>query len=422
MGSLAADLPKVLLPVGGKPVLQHQLELSAKAGITEVTIFAGHLAENIQAFVGDGSQFGLRVRVSVETEPLGNAGALLRQLDSLPAHFCLIYGDVMHAVDLQRLAGQHFYQRADFTLMVHPNDHPHDSDLLELDTSGRVTAIHACPHPQNKLLSNLVNAGIYMIRRDALRHWGGINENQDFTKDVICDLIANGGRVFGYRSYEYARDMGTPDRLQQVERDWQAGRICVTDSCRPAVFLDRDGTLNVERGFLSNHEDLKLIEGVPDALRNLRIAGFRLVVLSNQPVIARGEADEEDVAAINQRLEWELGKNGAYLDAIYFCPHHPDNGFAGERKELKIACDCRKPGTGLLERACAEIPIDVSISWMIGDQTRDIEMARRAGLRSILVKTGAGGQDSRFDAKADYIASDMTDAASFILRHAGAAV
>lgn len=421
LAAVAGDLPKVLAPIGGKPVLQHQLELAATTGISDVTIFAGYLADQIEAFVGDGSRFGLRVGVSVEQEPLGNAGAVLQSLDTLPEAFFVIYGDLMLAVDFQRMAQYHLEREADFTMMVHPNDHPHDSDLLEADEDGWVTAIHACPHPADQFFSNLVNAAIYVVRREALRPWATVTGKQDFTKDVMVGLVANGSRVLAYRSREYAKDMGTPDRLQRVEADWQAGKIRLDEVQRPCpvIFLDRDGTLNVDKGFLRNQESLELIPGVGAALRALREAGFRLIVLTNQSVIARGEASEADVAVIHRRLGWELGKAGAYLDEIYLCPHHPDSGFIGERKELKISCQCRKPGIGLFERACVEMPIDPASSWMIGDQTRDIEMARRAGLRSILVRTGAGGQDGQFNVEADFVADDLKAAAAMILHRLG---
>jgi D,D-heptose 1,7-bisphosphate phosphatase len=184
---------------------------------------------------------------------------------------------------------------------------------------------------------------------------------------------------------------------------------------RPAVFLDRDGTLNVEKGGVRRPQELELIPGVAEALIALRQAGFCLVVVTNQSVIARGQASERDLAAIHSRLERELGRSGAHLDGIYVCPHHPDRGFPGERVDLKIACDCRKPGIGLVERARRDLNIDLSASWMIGDQTRDVEMARRAGLRSILLQTGAGGRDGQFQCAADYVAPDLAGAAEFIL-------
>jgi D,D-heptose 1,7-bisphosphate phosphatase len=413
---LFPGLPKVLVPIGGKPVIAHQCELASNYGIRTVTILAGYLGQRIAEFVGDGSAFGVAARILVESEPLGNAGALVQNLDTLPEHFFVLYGDVIAAVDLARMGRLHLDCKADFTCLVHPNDHPLDSDLLEVDDDGRVTAIHAYPHPPDRDFANLVNAALYVVRRDALRPWSGQIKNLDFTKDVMSGLLAVGARVFAYRSSEYARDMGTAKRLKQVEADWQTGMIDITHSgVLPAVFLDRDGTLNIDKGHLRRADDLELFPGVGEALAALRHAGFYLVVLTNQSVVARGEASEGDLAAVHRRLEWELGKAGAYLDGIYVCPHHPDGGFPGERVDLKIKCDCRKPSTGLLERACRDLPIDTSKSWVIGDQTRDVELARRAGLRSILLQTGAAGRDGRFQCAADHIARDLTQAVEYLV-------
>lgn len=419
LATLTGDLPKVLVPIGDKPILQHQLELARAEGICGVTIFAGHLADKIRDFVGDGSKFGLNVRITVEKEAKGTAGALLQTLDSLPDHFFVLYGDIMLAVNLQRIAKEHLDRGADFTALVQPTDHPQDSDLLETDADGWVTSVHAYPHPPDRVLQNLANAALYVVRREALRPWAPVGGKQDFIKNIMTGLMANGARVLAYRSGEYIKDMGTPVRLQRVETDWQAGKINMESSGlnRPAIFLDRDGTLSIEKGFLRAPEDLELLPGVGPALRTLRQAGFQLVVLTNQPVIARGEATEADIAAVHRRLEWELGKEGAYLDGIYVCPHHPDRGFPGERSELKTSCECRKPAVGLFERACRDLNIDSTNSWMIGDQTRDIEMAHRAGLRSILVQTGEAGGDGRFSSTPDHVAADLAAAAGVILQH-----
>ena len=416
LSAMFGDVPKALVPVAGKPVLQHQLELAARAGVTSATIFAGFLADQIVEFVGDGSRFGMKITVHVEPHPLGNAGAVLQSLGDLPARFFVMYGDVMLAVDLARMARFHLDQTAAFTAFVHPNDHPFDSDLVEADAQGLVTALHNAPHAPDRSYANLVNAALYVVERDALRPLAKPGK-QDFTKNVMPSLIASGGKVLAYRSGEYIKDMGTPERLARVEADFKSGKIDLAGSGKPraAVFLDRDGTLNVEKGFLASQDALELLPGVGAALKSLRQAGYSLVVITNQPVIARGEASESDVAAIHRRLEWELGKDGAYLDAVYLCPHHPDKGFAGERPDLKIACLCRKPGTELVERAGSDLVLDLSASWMIGDQTRDIEMARRAGLRSILVRTGTGGRDGRYTAAPDLVADDVAAAARMIL-------
>jgi D,D-heptose 1,7-bisphosphate phosphatase len=417
LAAVAGSVQKVLVPIGGKPVLQHHLELAAVSGIEHVTIFAGFLAEDIETFVGDASTFRPSVQVIIENEPLGTAGAVVNALGRLPEHFFALYGDVMVAENLQQIAKAHLARDADFTMVAHPNDHPLDSDLLETDADDRVTAIHAYPHPPNACYGNLVNAALYVIRRDALRAWAGATGKLDFVKNIVSGLISNGGRVFAYRSSQYLKDMGTPARLQEVESEYRSGRIASTKTNAKiaAIFLDRDGTLNIEKGHLRQPDELELLPGVGAALRSLRQAGYRLVIITNQSVIARGETSEADVAAIHRRLEWELGKSGAFVDAIYICPHHPDRGFPGERSDLKVVCDCRKPATGLIKRACADLQIDIASSWLIGDQTRDIETARRAGLRSVLVQTGKAGGDGGFAAAPNYVATDLSAAARMIL-------
>lgn len=417
LAAIAGETPKALIPVGGKPVIQHQIELAAAAGVTGVTILAGHLADKIEAFIGDGSRFGVQARVLVESEPLGNAGLLALSLASLPDEFFVVYGDVMLAVDLEAMAKAHHAAGATFTTLAHPNDHPYDSDLLELGEEGLVRAIHCYPHPEGAVFDNMVNAALYALRRDALAAWADHTGKLDFTKDIIPSLVRRGARVLGYVTEDYIKDMGTPDRLARVERDLAAGKISLdyAKAPRPTVFLDRDGTLNVDRNFLASPEGLDLLPGAGAALKALRQAGYHLVVLTNQPVIARGEASFDDVAAIHRKLGWELGKERAFLDGVYFCPHHPDGGFEGERPELKIACDCRKPATGLFQQACQDAAVDVAASWMVGDQTRDIEMARRAGLRSILLRTGAAGGDKAFEVFPDFTVDDIAAAAELII-------
>lgn len=417
LASVAGSVPKVLVPVGDRPVLAHQLDLLSAAGYKDVRIFAGHLADQIEAFVSANQWPSLKIQIEIESTPLGSAGAVIEKLDSLPDKFTILYGDTMLAVDLPRMAAFHDQCGADVTIFVHPNDHPFDSDLVETDPAGKVTALHSYPHPAGACYRNIVSAALYVVRRESLRSWAGRVEKCDFAKNVFPVVLASGGCLYAYHSHEYIKDMGTPDRLKKVERDLSAGRIKVGNAATPVpvVFLDRDGTLNAENGHIRSPDQLQLLPNVAGALRLLREAGYRLMVITNQPVIARGESSEADLAAIHQKLEWELGLEGAYLDAIFHCPHHPDAGFAGERAELKKVCQCRKPATGMIEMALAEFPIDLSRSWMIGDTTIDMEFANRVGLLSILVQTGSAGRDGKFpSATPNFSVNDLMEAAEII--------
>jgi histidinol-phosphate phosphatase family protein len=186
-----------------------------------------------------------------------------------------------------------------------------------------------------------------------------------------------------------------------------------------AVFLDRDGTLIPDKDCLRNAEELELLPGVANGVRELNHHGWRTVVVTNQPVIAKGWCSETELQRMHNKLEMLLGQEHAFLDRIYFCPHHPDTGFSGERPELKIRCTCRKPAIGMIQRAAAELNIEMRPSWLIGDTTTDLQTARNAGLRPILVRTGYGGKDGKHNAKPDHVFDSLAEAVKFVTSHHG---
>ena len=417
--SVLGDVPKVLAPVGGRPVLEHHARLARRYALTDVVALTGVGAEQIDTVCGTGAQWGIPVRCIREPEPIGTAGALLAALPELGERFVVSYGDAMMDVALDRFVAHHVAHGAAATMLLHPNDHPHDSDLVDLDAAGRVRAVHGYPHPAGAEYANLVNAALYVFERAALEPYRDVMRGRDIAKHLVPRMLADGVSVSGYRSREYIKDLGTPERLARVNRDFESGLIAQRNAevAAPAVFFDRDGTLNEKVGHLARREQLTLLPGAGTAVRRVNRAGLLAVVLTNQPVIARGECSEEELAAIHGRLDALLGAERAYLDAVYFCAHHPERGFAGERPELKIACDCRKPAIGLALQAVRRLNIDVAQSWMIGDSTVDIEFAARAGLRSVLVQTGNAGRDGRFPRIPDYEFADVDEATAFITDH-----
>jgi D,D-heptose 1,7-bisphosphate phosphatase len=183
---------------------------------------------------------------------------------------------------------------------------------------------------------------------------------------------------------------------------------------QPAVFLDRDGTLNIEVERVRTPDDFELIEGAVDAVKRINRTGLRAILVTNQAVLARGDCDEAGIAQVHAKMETLLGRGGAWLDAIYYCPHHPHRGYAGEVPELKIDCDCRKPKPGMLLKAKEDFNLDFSKSWMIGDSALDIRLAKSAGIRSILVRTGKGGSDMAPADVPDFTFDSLPEAVSFI--------
>lgn len=410
------DLPKPLAPVAGKPLLQHQIELASSQGLREILLLVGYGAAAIRDYCGDGSRWGVSIDYHEETAPLGTAGCLLDALPKLRERFVVLYGDTMLAVDLRKFITGHTGSGADATLFVHPNDHPHDSDLVEAGIDRRILRFHPYPHPDGQWLPNLVNAAAYVMERRALAAFAGEFTRGDFVKDLFPKMLRRGLHLRAYSSPEYIKDAGTPERLDHVERDVLSGRVAASlRGSRRAVFLDRDGTLTRDTGLVTTPDQLELIDGAAEAVRALNQAGWLAVLATNQPVVARGNCTEAELRIIHNKLETLLGRQGAYLDAIYFCPHHPHSGHPGERPELKIECSCRKPATGMIAQAAADLGVELSLSWMVGDSTMDLQTAANAGLRSVLVATGNGGADGRYSAGPTLRADDVRAAVSAIL-------
>lgn len=415
--SRLGDVPKPLVTVGGRSLLQCQIGLLRDQGIRDVMLLVNHRADLIRAHCRANGDFGARLEfVEDEGYARGTAGALFACLDRLDEEFLVIYGDLMLEMDLGRLIAYHRAVPAtDATLTVHPNDHPHDSDLVELDDDGRVIAFHSKPHSSTTLVGNLVNAAVYVLRRDSLRPYVEMTGLLDFGRDIFPAMLADGALLRGYASSEYIKDVGTPERLDAVERDHSTGRIrrASLRHRQQAIFIDRDGTLNAHAGHVSSPEQLQVYEFVGPALRRLNEAGLLAIVVTNQPVVARGECDFKTLRRINAKLELEVARSEAYFDRIYVCPHHPHTGYAGEVKDLKIDCDCRKPKPGLILRACDELNISAADSWMIGDTPADIGAGSAAGVATIRISPQA--QDEGTLPQPDFVRADFGDAVDFVL-------
>ena len=418
LAAATGGLPKALVPVAGQSVLERQLALARDYGVLRALLLLGHGSDQIVESLRRRPVEGMSVDWAVESEPLGNGGALLQALDRLEHTFLVFFADQLMALDIRRLIAQHVTNGNAATVVVHPNDHPHDSDLLEVDAAGRVTALHHPPHVSERPLRNVVNAATYVLDRATLEVVNTqVPPRLDLARDLLPRMIAAGLRVGAYRSREYLKDMGTPERLAKVERDLESGIVDrrLAMNPMPAILLDRDGTMNVEVGRITQPSDLVLVTGIGDAVNRAHAAGYLVGVVTNQPIIARGDVTMADLDAIHGRMEMLLAESRAFVDGIYVCPHHPDKGFPGEIAHLKGPCKCRKPATGLVDQAVAELGLDRSLSWLIGDTTTDVQCAIAAGLFPVLVDTGHGGRDARFSADAALRFTDAPAAIDFIV-------
>ena len=420
------DIPKPLIPIDGVPVLEREICSLRDQGFTDLILTISHMGDKIRDHFGDGSRLGVRITYFNEETPLGNAGALFLLRGQLTEDFLLLNADAVFDVDFNRMVKFHKAHGGLVTLFTHPNSHPYDSGLILADDAFRVERWLTKEDPRPEFYRNRVNAGLHVISPKVLDMaaagegpFGGagtggaagagvridvsrIGQAGDDGKIYKVDLdrrllkpLAGSGQMYCYDSPEYVKDMGTPERYDAVCRDFLAGTVQAKNLKEPqkAVFLDRDGTINKYVGFLRKIDQFELLPGVADAIRKINASGYLCIVVTNQPVIARGEVTVPELEEIHRKMETLLGLEGAYLDGLYYCPHHPHKGYAGEVPELKIECSCRKPKPGMLLKAAEDFNIDLGKSWMVGDGENDILAGQNAGCRTALIcgaeETGA---------------------------------
>lgn len=406
ISSVASDIPKPMIKICGKPVLEHEILCLREQGFTDFIITVGHLGEAIIDYFGDGGAFGVHIEYYVEKELLGNAGALFRLKDKLTEDFLLLNADVLFDIDFNRFVAFHKSHGGLVTLFTHPNNHPYDSGLIVTDKNGAVEKWLTKEDARPEFYANRVNAGIHVISPEVLK-------TQIDTLKIDLDRqllkpLAGKGKMFAYDSPEYVKDMGTPERYESVSRDFENGLVQSRNlrNRQKAIFLDRDGTINEYVGFLTDINDFHLAAGAGEAVKKINQSGYLAIVITNQPVIARGEVTVAQLDEIHKKMETLLGEAGAFVNAIYYCPHHPHKGYAGEVPELKIDCDCRKPKAGLLFRAAEDFNIDPAQSWMIGDGETDVECGKNGGCRT--AKIGEKGN-------ADVSGSSLLECVNIIL-------
>jgi D-glycero-D-manno-heptose 1,7-bisphosphate phosphatase len=389
------DVPKPLIPIGGVPVLEREIKSLALQGFKDIVITVSHMADKIIDYFGDGKRLGVKIEYFVEDKPLGNAGALFRLRSRLGNEpFLLLNADAIFDVDFNRMVRFHYEHSALVTLFTHPNSHPYDSGLIVADKNGCVYSWLAKEDVRPEFYRNRVNAGLHIIDPkvlDMVECDIDLNGKIDLDRQVLKPLCES-GKMYCYDSPEYVKDMGTPERYRAVVSDFEKGIVEGKNLSRKqrAVFLDRDGTINVYKGFLRDIDDFELLPGVAQAVRRINDSGYLCIVVTNQPVIARGEVTEEELDRIHMKMETLLGKEGAYVDAVYYCPHHPDKGFDGEIPELKIDCNCRKPKPGMLLKAAEDFNIDISKSYMVGDGENDVLAGEAAGCRAFMLGRNFG--------------------------------
>ena len=380
------NLPKALTKFNGEAIIIGQIRNFINYGADEFIIFLGHEAAQIQQAILENFQDGNFVFCHEEI-PLGSGGPLIKHFDTLPEQFYFTYCDIAFDVDLYKLHEFHLQTSSDLTVVVHPNDHPQDSDLIVMnEETKKIECVQAHPHDEITFTRNLVNAAFYLINRAVLKQISvqETGKKLDFAQNMLPELVKS-ERVFAYHTFEFLKDIGTPKRLRKAEKYFS--QRFRSDGTNRVIMLDRDGTINScgIGEYIRHPDDLELLPDVEAAIKTFRELGYFVVVVTNQPIIARGDVTTDELAMIHGKLDWTLAKYGAYIDKYYYCPHHPNSGYEGEIPALKIKCNCRKPGIDLLNQVNIDLGINRDKSFMVGDSLTDVEAAIKFGTNPVLL-------------------------------------
>lgn len=380
-------IPKSMVSICGKPLLWWQIKNLHDNGVDNIIVVTGYLSECILQSE-ELNEFHDFVKYYEEEKPLGTAGALKRLDDKglLEEDFILVYGDLFFDIDFESMITAYVFNRGQGTVFVHPNSHPQDSNIIILDDDNLIKDILPKNMPHHSWYHNRTSAGIYIFNRSIIDFFP--NEDKvDLERQVLPYLRY----LYSYWSTEYVKDIGTSSRYYQVCKDVQHHIPEKRNFKRPqkAIFLDRDGTINYDDGLIYKEDKFILYPWAAKAIRLINDSEYLAIVVTNQSVVARGLCTMEDVETIHKKMETQLGQDGAYLNDIFFCPHHPDKGYEGENPRYKVKCQCRKPNPGMLKVCEWVYHVDLSKSFLIGDTDRDRQTAYNAGVHPVIIHEDA---------------------------------
>ncbi|MDE2410454.1 MAG: HAD-IIIA family hydrolase [Sphingomonadales bacterium] len=376
LGTAGQHTPKPLMPISDSEVfLDHLLKASLRQGFGHVILLAGHLGEQVVQRYAHRRICEADIDVFIEPSPMGTGGALRMVESRLADSFILMNGDTLFDINLRALDEALASDRRKKAVMaLRRVDDAGRYGSVSVDGDGRITGFRE-KQAGTEGVPGMINGGIYALRREVLAQMpaGACS----IETDVFPDLVERG--ELGGRGFDgYFLDIGLPETLQTAREDLPGRK-------RPVLFLDRDGVLNADHGYVSSIEQWEWIPGARRLIRSANDAGIAVVVVTNQAGVARGYYDEGSVRALHFRVQQQLHAEGAFIDGFYYCPDHPDAVIDRYRVTAPYA---RKPDPAMLARAARQLDLDLSRGLLIGDQASDLAAASALGVPSLRYEGG----------------------------------
>lgn len=360
LSHIVKDIPKPMALVAGRPFLEYILDYLIENDVTRIVLATGYKHEIIEKHFGNLYK-DVEIIYSVENEQLFTGGAIKKALKQCKDNYVfIINGDTYFNVDLHKMKESHMANSSEITIAT--------KLMCDFERYGTVVLKNNRIvefKEKKQMKKGLINGGVYLVNRNIFE---GIEKNKFSFEQDVMEKQTEEILINSFESDGYFIDIGVEEDYYLAQKKFKKNK---------AVFLDRDGTINVDTGHLYKTEDLVFIKGIPEFIRKYNELGDKVIVITNQAGIAKGYYTEEDMHKLHNYMNEKLkSEYGAKIDAFYFCPHHPD--FTGE-------CNCRKPKTGMLEKAIKDFNIDISQSILVGDKPWDIECGEKLGIKSYYI-------------------------------------
>jgi len=359
---LTDTVPKAMIRFNGKPFLEYLIEHLKEQGFKKVLLLLGYLPHKIQDHFGDGSSFGIQIEYSI-TDVENETGRRIKLAkQKLEQCFLLMYCDNYWPMHMKDMWERFLTTRTSAQITVYTNKDNYTKSNVLVDDDGMVIC-----YDKSRSFNNLqgVDIGFAITRKKVLDELA--DENVNF-ENVIYPILVKKRQLSAYLTDHRYYSVGSHDKLYLTDLFWQR---------RPAIILDRDGVLNEKSQkarYVRSWSEFKWLPGAKEAIRLLKCTGYIVIIVTNQAGIARGIMTESDLTSIHEQMKKDLAEIGASVDAIYYCPHGWDEG-----------CECRKPKPGMLFQAQRDFHLDLTRTFFVGDDIRDIQAGEQVGCKTLLV-------------------------------------
>lgn len=371
LGALTQDCPKPMLPVDGRPFLEHLMEEAVRLGVSRFLLLVGYRADVVLDHFNAGAfrakERTVAVDVVVEPEPLGTGGALRHATDRLADSFLMLNGDSLFGFNWLDLPAS-MPTGAVGALGLRRVPDASRYGVVDLGADGRIRRMRERPETPGP---GIINGGVYWLGR-AVLDWIPASGPVSLER-LTFPALAEAGKLSGRQHEGTFIDIGVPEDYARAQGSFRRRR--------GAVFFDRDGVLNEDAGYTHRIEDFRWRPGAIEAVRRVNDSGRLAFVVTNQAGVAHGHYTEADVRRLHDHMQRDLAAAGAHVDAFRYCPHHPE----GRIEAYRCHCPWRKPGAGMLRDLCATWDVDIGASLLLGDRESDLAAAAALGIRGVLV-------------------------------------